>query len=226
MTRRTASRFYPLAGLGLVCEDEPSPNPDDKGKDSGGGAGGKVVVPEQTVKVEPAKPEWKPPASQDDLDHIINKAVARAHAKYADYDDLKDKATKHDALQLELSSETDKQVRAAREEERSKVAGELRPLLVRAKFEAAAKGVLSDAQLDSLLEDMDLSRYVTDKGAVDGDRISKKVAAFAPAEPVQPAKPGSPDLGQGRRTVVVEKGLDAGLARYAAQHGKRAPLKT
>jgi hypothetical protein len=39
----------------------------------------------------PSKPvhaEWTPPASQADLDRIIEKRLAREKAKFADYDDL------------------------------------------------------------------------------------------------------------------------------------------
>lgn len=122
---------------------------------------------------------WTPPASQEDLDRIINKAVGRAHAKYADYDELKASKERLDQLEHDLSSEKDKAVSDARKDERAKTADEFSPRLVRAEFRHAAKGVLSDEQRDALLEDLDLSKYVTDKGEVDEEKVAKKVAALA-----------------------------------------------
>jgi hypothetical protein len=44
-------------------------------------------APEATPKVE-----WTPPASQADLDRIIEERLARERAKFADYDELREKA--------------------------------------------------------------------------------------------------------------------------------------
>lgn len=146
--------------------------------------------------VSPGPAAWKAPTSPEELNAIIEKRIARERKRFADYDSIKEKAARADALELELSSETEKAVRAAREEERARIAAEANPRLVRAEFRAAAKGVLSKEQLDSLLEDLDTSRYVTDKGDVDEERIEKKVSAFAPPKE---EKRSFPDLGGGRR---------------------------
>lgn len=57
---------------------------------------------EQSQQVEPSSQEtqapsdggFKAPSSQEELDKIINQAVARTHKRYADYDDLKARAEK------------------------------------------------------------------------------------------------------------------------------------
>lgn len=139
---------------------------------------------------------WKAPTSQEELDKIIAARVARVQKRYADYDSLKEKAARADALDNELATETEKAVRAAREEERKEIQAKTTPRLVRAEFRAAAKGVLSTEQLDSLLEDVDLNRFITDTGDVDEDRIAKKISALAPPKE---EKPRFPDLGGGKR---------------------------
>lgn len=155
---------------------------DDKGRQSG----------QQQATVT-----FTPPTSQEDLDRIINKAVGRAHAKYQDYDDLKAKAARADALDQELASETDKAVKAARDEAAQQLRGEYGPRLVRAAFKGAAKGVWSDEQLADYLEDRDLSSFLTKDGDVDDEKVAAKVAKFAP--PQQDDKRNFPDLGAGNR---------------------------
>lgn len=162
---------------------------------------------------------FTPPASQADLDRIIQDRVRRATSKYGDYDELKAKAEQHDALELELSSDKDKAVASARAEERT--AGAVKA--VRAEFKAAAKGVLTDAQRDALLEDLDLSKYLTGKGDVDEDRIEKKVAAFAPADDGNGRQTHqSRDLGQGNRQQAKPKPGEQGQAMAEKRFGKRS----
>jgi hypothetical protein len=159
--------------------------------------------------------QWTPPGSQADLDRIIQDRVRRATAKFANYDDLRAKAEKHDALEAELGSAADKAAKAARDEERAKLTSEYTPRVVKAEFKAAAKGVLSTEQLDALLEDLDLSKYVTDSGDVDEEKVTKKVTAFAPADD---GKSGGSNthqprnLGQGNHQQAQAKPGDAGRA--------------
>jgi len=149
------------------------------------------------VSVQETRTEWKAPTSQEELDRIIASRVSRIQRRYADYDSLKEKAARADALDSELASDKDKAVRAAQEQTRAEVLSTTTPRLVRAEFRAAAKGVLSNEQLDSLLEDVDLNRFVTDKGDVDEERIAKKISALVP--PPAEETPKFPDLGGGRR---------------------------
>lgn len=140
--------------------------------------------------------EWKPPASQADLDKIITDRVARATKRFKDYETLKEKAARADALDHELSSETEKATKAARTEAEKEARNTYTPRLVRSEFRAQAKGVLSGDQLNALLEDLDLSRYVADDGDVDVEKVEKKIAALAPA---REERAPFPDLGGGRR---------------------------
>lgn len=138
------------------------------------------------------QPDWNPPATQEELDKLINKAVGRAHQKYRDYDTVKERAALYD--QLLASTQTDQERAAAEAEERAYNAamGSTVPKLVRAEFRAAAKGVLEKDQLEALLEDVDLTKYAGDDGEPDLEKIEKRIAALAPKTP-------PPSFGQGNR---------------------------
>lgn len=169
----------------------------------------------------PVPPEYKPPGSQADLDKIVENRLARERAKYADYDDLKAKAEKHDAMEAELASDKDKAVAAAREEERSKIASESVPRVVRAEFKAEAKGVLSPEQLDTLLEDLDLSKYVDAKGDPDVEKITKKVKAFAPSTNGNNGGRPPRSLGQGNQPPADVKPGERGRAEAQKRFGTK-----
>jgi hypothetical protein len=160
------------------------------------------------------------PSSQADLDKIIETRLARERAKFSDYDDLKTKAARADALEAELGSESDKAAKAARDEERAKANDEWTPRVVKAEFKAAAKGVLTGDQLTALLEDLDLKRYVTDKGDADDEKIAKKVAAFAPAGGTGSKTPPR-QLGQGAQPPSNVKPGDQGRAMAQKRFGKK-----
>lgn len=166
--------------------------------------------------------QYTPPASQADLDRIIQDRIRRATSKYGDYDDLKAKADKHDALELELGSAADKAAAQARAEERAKASQEWTPRVVKAEFRAAAKGVLNDEQVTALLEDLDLSKFVTDAGDVDEEKVAKKIAALAPSKNDSTTRHQSRDLGQGNRQGVQPKPGDAGRAMAEKRFGKRS----
>lgn len=168
----------------------------------------------------PPAPTYTAPATQADLDRIIEDRVRRERAKYpADWADTVAKAGKHDALEAELASDKDKAIAAARVEEQGKAI----PRLVGAEFRAAAKGVLTGDQLTALLEDLDLAKYVTAAGDVDVEKVTKKVTAFAPAPgpggtPQTPPRP----LGQGNHPPAGAKPGDRGRAEAEKRFGKRS----
>lgn len=165
---------------------------------------------------------YTPPGSQADLDRIVEQRLARERAKFADYDDLKAKAEKHDALEFELGSDKEKAVKTARDEETAKVRGEWAPRVVRAEFKAAAKGVLTDDQVKALLEDLDLSKYLDTKGEPDEEKISTKIKAFAPAGNGNNGSGKPPiSLGQGPRNQSTAQPGDQARAQLA----KRFPSK-
>lgn len=148
----------------------------------------------------------------------------------ADYDDVKKKADQYDALAGASKTENERAVETARQEadeaarkdERAKTA----LLLVDAKVEsvAAARGVKPE-QLNPLLEALDRTKFLTDTGEVDVDKVTNFVASIAPAvEDPSKGKGGRvPNLGQGRRgsdSGGKPSTVSAGAERYAERHKK------
>lgn len=148
------------------------------------------------TKTETGK-EFTPPASQADLDKMIEARLNRERARFADYDSLKEKATQFDQLSAASQTDLERAANEARETARRETLAAAVPQLVRAEFKAAAKGVLDQDQLDALLEDLDLMKYADETGQVDEDRVARKVAALAPKKSDDEDK--FPDLGAGRR---------------------------
>lgn len=153
------------------------------------------------------------------------KAQARKHEdRVKSYDNLttdelkslREKAARADALDLELGTESEKAAKAARDE----ATKEAVPRIVRAEFKAAAKGVLSDEQLNALLEDRDLSKYADAKGEPNEEKIANLVKAFTPAAPAGPRGPSATGLGS--RTPAASTPGDQGRAMAEKRFGKKA----
>ena len=91
--------------------------------------------PTEQATVEDA---FKAPASQEELDRIIQSRLARDRAKFADYDELKKAADR--LAQIEEANKTEAEKAAARAEAAEKRAAELETKALRAEV-ANAKGV-------------------------------------------------------------------------------------
>lgn len=98
------------------------------------------------------KPDYTPPASQADLDKIVADRIARERAKYADYDDLKDKAAKFTEIENASKSDLEKAQQRADEAERKAAETERRAL--RAEV-AAEKGVPVDLLTGSTKDEIE-----------------------------------------------------------------------
>ena len=99
-----------------------------------------------------AADEFKAPASQEELDRIIQSRLARDRAKFADYDELKKAAEK--LSQLEEANKSEAEKSAARAEAAEKRAAELEAKAVRAEV-AAAKGVPVNLLTGSTQEELE-----------------------------------------------------------------------
>lgn len=166
-------------------------------------------------------PKYVAPSSQEEFDEIFERRLARERTKletkFSDYDVLKEKAERHDALENELASEGEKAASKAREEARAEALQESTPRIVRAEFRAEAKGVLSADQLSALLEDLDLSKYADDDGEPDIEKIAAKIAKFAPAK--QDDKTRRVNLGQGNHQQASPSQRDIGRAAAQKRYG-------
>jgi hypothetical protein len=162
-----------------------------------------------------------PIATQEEFNTRIQERIDRAVAKFSDYDKLKAEADEFVQWKKEHGTDQEKAVIKAREEERTVVLARTIPQTVRQAFRAEAKGVLTEVQLSSLLEDLDLTKYADKNGDPDEEKIGKKVAAFAPAEGSGNGKGAGRGFGQGQghQASTVRKG-EAGVAEAERRFGK------
>lgn len=154
--------------------------------------------------------------TQEQVNALLADQKRKVQASYKDYDTLKEKAALVAKLEAASQTDTERAASEGRQEGRKEALSSTLPRLVRAEFKAAAKGVLSSDQLDALLEDLDLSKYANEDGEADEDRISKKVAAFAPKEEERRT---FPDLGGGKRGGTAKTNNMNDLIRRAAGFG-------
>ena len=95
---------------------------------------------------------WKPPASQEDFDRMVADRLDRERRKFADYDELKTKATEYDKAQEAALTEQQKLAKRAEEAERRAAEAETKAL--RAEV-ASTKGVPASALTGSTREEME-----------------------------------------------------------------------
>lgn len=110
-----------------------------------------------------------------------------------------EKAKAYDELKASQMSEQEKAVEQAKADARAEAFRETAPERVRLAFEAVAGSRLTADQIEEFLEDVDTTRYLTDTGAVDRERVTKKVDALAPKQDEDTSRDLFPDLGQGKR---------------------------
>lgn len=120
---------------------------------------------------EPAVSAFTPPASQEELDKIINTAVARTHRKYADYDDLKSKV-----------SGLDESLSKAKGEGRAEAESELASKLFDAEVRAAAQLAGFHDPADAVAQFGDHSGVVSGLD-VDKDKLSARLTEIATEKP-------------------------------------------
>jgi hypothetical protein len=98
---------------------------------------------------------WTPPATQDDLNRIIKERVDRERAKYADYNDLKSKASKFDELTEAQKSEVQRATERAEALERELNTIRTTQQIATWKSQVAeATGVPADVLAGSTLEEI------------------------------------------------------------------------
>lgn len=152
----------------------------------------------------PAPPAGEPPASdrtftQVELDRMISDRLDRERKKYADFDQIKQKAQKLDEIEEANASQLEKAVKTARGEERSAVQREYAEQSARFAAKAQLEARIGKDAAAELLDDINISKYVNDDGSVDEDGIGALAARLAPATPppnLHQGRQGSPTPGQ------------------------------
>jgi len=139
---------------------------------------------------------------------------------------LQDKAAQFDAAAAEKGTDMEKAVRSAYEQAEKAVLAKIQPQLVTAEFRAAAVGRIDNDRLASILEPLDLGKFLAADGSVDTAKVSTYVNGIAPAMGSSTAQPPFPSLGQGQHTAPPTVPGAAGAAAAAKRFGKPASPTT
>jgi hypothetical protein len=137
---------------------------------------------------------WRPPASQADLDRIVQDRLARERAKFSDYDELAEKARYWDEIEAASQTEYEKQAEALQAAETRWQ--QARERIVTAELRAALTGVVPDPS--AVIEDLNVSRFVGEDGEVNTEAVNAlraKYAALLPASTTSPRMAPNPAQG-------------------------------
>lgn len=166
----------------------------------------------------PPPPDPPPPPPDDDKKDWKAEAekwqsLSRKHEERAKAN--AEAAKERDELRRKGMSDQEKAVDEARAEVRTSTLREVGGRLAKAEIRAAAAGRMAPAQLDALLDGVDVVAFLTDDGEVAADKVKKFIDGIAP--PADPnAPPPVPDLGQGPRTnTKADPGPGMGRLRHA-----------
>lgn len=124
---------------------------------------------------------YTPPATQADLDRIIQDRLKRA--KPADYDDLKSKAAEYDKYKESSKTEQQKAIDAARAEGAQEVTGKFTTRIVNADIRATAATLgFSDPQ-DAIALFGDISKVEINDDGPDAKAIKARLDEIAKDKP-------------------------------------------
>lgn len=141
---------------------------------------------------------------------------------------LREKADRQDALEDELASDKDRAVKEAKTVAQSEADARYRPLLAETAFRVAIGDRKPEAEVDEFIDDLNLTRFLTDDGKVDTAKVLSRVEQFAPAtgtrQDQQTHRRGPSPTGQGNRggnrTGEGDRSVDAGRELYRAGRKK------
>jgi hypothetical protein len=176
---------------------------------------------------------YTPPATQADLDAIIEKRLARVRQTYADHDDLKAKAARLDELEAASASDLDKAVKKAREEATAETTAKTNALLVSAELRAlaAAAKFRNPADVVALLgADKVAAVKVNADGTIDGAAAKVLVDDLAKERPYlvddgaaqqHGIVPGAGATDAGKQATQPAPGMGSLRAAYAESSTKK-----
>ena len=126
---------------------------------------------------------FTPPASQADLDRIIQDRIARERSKFADYDDLKAKATEYDQFKESSKTEQQKAIDAAKAEGAQEVAGRFTTRIVNAEIKASAAALGFADPGDAIALFGDISKVKVEDDGPDAEAIKARLSEIATSKP-------------------------------------------
>jgi hypothetical protein len=142
---------------------------------------------------EETLPAYTPPASQAELDRIIAERLRRQKAQFADYDELKSRAERLAEIEEANKTETEKAIERARAEAATEVTATFAQRLAAAEIKAQLAGLVESPE--SIVEDLNLAKYVTTTGEVDAEAVSALRDKYAGLLKAVPKVRGDADQG-------------------------------
>lgn len=139
--------------------------------------------------------------------------------------ELRTKAQRADELELTLGTDTERAVASAKQQALAEAQAQYQPMLVKAHFLAAAAGRVDADKLATILEPLDLSKFLAADGTPDTAKVAAYVDGIAPAKGTEPITPKGPtSLGSGRRGGTPTAGVSAAAGRdlWAQMHPEKA----
>ena len=139
--------------------------------------------------------------------------------------ELRDKAARADALEYELGTDKDKAVADAKKAAVAEASSTYLPRLVSAEFRAEAAGRIAPERLATILEPLDMSKFLTSDGDVDTAKVTAFVNGISPdtgaGNPPPARKPGPSSTGQGNRGGSASPSVASGRELYLARHPRK-----
>jgi hypothetical protein len=126
-----------------------------------------------------------------------------------------------ESLRAQAGTESDRAIAQARKEERAAVAAEYGPKLVRAALGSALAG-MAEADRNELMDSIDPTRFLTDKGDVDTAKVQTFLTKFVQGAAMAPGGRIA-DHGAGKRSTTMLSPREAGLAEAKRRFGDKVP---
>jgi hypothetical protein len=206
VSARTGRAYWPVIGASEPPEPAPAPAPTPE-PPAPEPDGFPANTPLEQMKPEQREAYWKHQSRKHE-----DRVKALGNLTPEQLADLRKKAARHDALELELASESEKAARKAADEAKTATRAELEPAVINAKLDAAAaRAGVSEEDLTKALAFVDTRKFLTDDGTVDTDKVKAFVATIAPDRgSQQPARRGPSATAHGNG---AGPGLAGGSAR-------------
>lgn len=163
-----------------MTDTAPAPSTDDAGSQT---AGSEPETGEPTTDLASEVEKWKALSKK-------NEDRAKANAKAAQ---------ELEEFRKQSMSETEKAIEEARTAGRREALTEAGAKIAAAEIRASATGRLADEQVATLIDNVNLARFVDDDGEVDRAAVAAFVDGIAP--PPAENQPVVVDLGQGTRNA-------------------------
>lgn len=215
--RKDGRPIWPVLGGSEPPDQPPDPAPPAPAPQPDRGFPENTPVAEMTVEQQAAY--WKHQSRRHE-----DRVKAYGGLTPEQLAELRTKAERADALDFELMSDKDKAVSEAAQNARWAAEAEIMPRLVDAEFRAAAAGRIEPDKLATILEPLDKSRFLTDNGDVDTDKVNAFVDGIAPDRGTEPPpRRGPSPAGHGRRDSSATPGQSVASGRelYRSRHPQK-----